>query len=218
MTTNRGVLTVFVVAVVLSVMFASTVYSAPAEALNIACIDLDKVFDGYDKKAKLEEELRAQARSIEDQLKLRDDNKLLTDEEFKQLVELRSKPSPSAEEKQKIDQLLALSKERDKTFQALQQKTELTDAEKAQLTEFQNRVKAVRTALQEELAKKDEELRRKQVDLSKQVYADIENVVAAIAKEKGLTLVLNKTVNNIPFVVYAKIDITEEALNKLNKK
>lgn len=213
----RGILTVSIIGLALSVLISNAVLAAPADALNIASIDLDKVFDGYQKKTKLEEELRDQAKLIEQQLKLRDDNKLLTDDEFKQLAELQAKTSPSVTDKQNIDKLLALSKERDQAFQTLQQKTDLTDAEKTQLAEYQNRIKAVRAALQEELSKKDEELRKRQVELSKQIYTDIENVVATIAKEKGLTLVLNKTANNIPFVIFAKVDITDETLKRLNK-
>lgn len=213
----RGILTVSIIGLALGMLISNVALAAPADTLNIASIDLDKVFDGYQKKTKLEEDLRSQARLIEQQLKLRDDNKLLTDDEFKQLAELQAKASPSAADKQNIERLLALSKERDQAFQTLQQKTELTDTEKAQLAEFQNRIKAVRAALQEELSKKDEELRNRQVELSKQIYTDIENVVAAIAKEKGLTLVLNKAANNIPFVIFAKVDITEETLKRLNK-
>jgi len=214
----RGILAVIIFGLFLSALASSLALAADAKPMTFGSVDVQKAFDGSVKKAQLQQELENQIAQVKQWLELRNSNKLFTTEEFQQLVDLKTKPKPEDADKKKAEELLTLSKQRDEAFQALQQKTSLTDAEKAQLKEFQDRAKKVQTSMEEELKKRDVELENKGRELSKQVMQDVEAAVAAVAKGKGLAIVFAKSIGDYTFVVYSSVDITNEVLERLNKK
>lgn len=210
-----ALLSAFVFAVSAGAIFAA---DPKAGTVLFATVDIEKAFDGSTKKAQLEQELQTYYRNIEQWFQLRNANKLLTAEEFAQLVELKNKPKQEEADKKKIDELLALSKQRDQELEALRQKQGATDAEKARLNELQEQMKKSETQMQEEEKKQQAELTKKRVELSKQVMTDVDAAVAAVAKEKGLTIVFNKSAGEPGLVVYSSLDITDEVLKRLQKK
>ncbi|HUV03762.1 MAG TPA: OmpH family outer membrane protein [Armatimonadota bacterium] len=213
-----GIIGGVIFALLLAVLASSLALAADAKPMAFGSVDVEKAFNGCEKKVQLQQELEVQVAQVQKWLELRSSNKLLTPEEFKQLVDLRAKPNPEQADTKKMEELLALSKQRDEAFQALQQKSVLTDAERTQLNEIQDRVKKVEASMQEELKKKDGELTGKRIELSKQVMQDVEAAVAAVAKEKGLAMVFAKSIGDYTLVIYSNVDITDDVLKKLNKK
>ncbi|HET6455269.1 MAG TPA: OmpH family outer membrane protein [Armatimonadota bacterium] len=217
MTRSRGISAVLV-SVVLLAIIAGPVFSADTKqqvGLIFGTADADSLFKDYTKRQQLYSDLDALKARLEGELELRNANRLLTDDEFKQLVDLQAKAQKTDAEQKKIDELLGTSKQRDQDLQALQQKSNATDAEKTQRAELENRLKAVQTALQDNKTKFEEELNKQLIEANQQVTQDIEAAVTAVAKEKGLTVVFNKS---LQFILYSSVDITPDVLKKLNKK
>lgn len=175
-------------------------------------VDVERAFNESQMKADLEKSLEAEVKQVTQWLQLRSANKLLTDDEFKQLFDLTVKPNASEEEKKKIEELQALSKQREATLQTLEHQTSVTDDEQKQLNDLRERAKSSQAAIDEELRTKDEQLGQKRVDLSKKVMQEVEAAVAAVAKEKKLTLVFSKQ-----YVIYSGTDITEDVIKRLKK-
>ena len=216
---SRGILTVLASAVLLAIIGASPVFAADAKAgLVFGTADADSLFKDYTKRQQLYSELDAMKAKLEGQLEMRNANRLLTDDEFKQLADLQAKPQKTDAEQKKIDELLGISKQRDQDVQGLQQKSDATDAEKAQRTELENRLKAVQKSLQDDKTKFEDELNKKLIETNQQVTLDIEAAVTAVAKDKGLSVVFNKSFGAAEFVLYSAVDITPDVLKKLNKK
>lgn len=214
-----GALAVLVSVFVLAIV-AGPAVAADAKAsagLVFGTADADSLFKDYKKRQQLYSELDALKVKLEGQLELRNANRLLTEDEVKQLADLQAKPTKTDAETKKIDELLAASKQRDQDLQTLQQKADATDAEKAQRAELENRLKAVQKSLQDDKAKFEEELNKRLIETNKQVTTDIEAAVSAVAKEKGLTVVFNKSFGAAEFVLYSSVDITADVLKKLNK-
>jgi len=214
----RGILAVIIFGLFLSALASSLALAADAKPMTFGSVDVEKAFNGYEKKAQLEQQLAGEVAQAEQWFQLRNSHKLLTPEEFKELTDLKAKAGPAETDKKRIEDILALSKQRDEAFQALQQKSNLTDAEKTQLASLQVQVKQCDSSIAEEQGKRVEELGKKRVELSKQVMQEVEAAVAAVAKEKGLAMVFAKSVGEYTFVVYSNVDITDEVLKRLNKK
>jgi len=215
----RGVLAALVLALILGVSAGSALAAdAKAAGPQFGTVDVERAFNEYEKKKQLDEQLMTSAEQARQKLELRSTNRLLTADEFKQLADLRTKPKQDDADKKKIDEILALSKQREQELQTLQQKQDSTDAEKARLKELQDQLNGSDASLKEDTSKYQTELRTQQVDLSRQVMQEVEVAVAAIAKDKGLSLVFNKSAGEPGLVIYSSMDITDEVLKRLNKK
>lgn len=205
----RGILAI----AMLGVLAAALGGGAACAQSTFGTVDVEKAFNESPLKLELEQNLEAEVKQVTQWLQLRSANKLLTDEEFKQLFDLSTKADATEADKSKVQELQALSKQREGTLQTLEHQTSVTDDEQKQLNELRERAKSSQTAIEAELKTKDEELGNKRVDLSKQVMEEVEAAVAAVAKEKKLTLVFSKQ-----YVIYSGADITDDVLKRLNKK
>jgi Skp family chaperone for outer membrane proteins len=181
-------------------------------------VDVEQAFNGYGKKKQLEQELVTYYDQAKAKLELRQGNKLLADAEFTELADLKIKPKPVEADTKRIEELTNLSKQREQEFQALQQKVSPSDAEKARLNELQAQIKKAEAALKDDETKYQDDLNKKRVELSQQVMLEVNTVVAAVAKEKGLAIVFNKSASEPSMIIYSNLDITEDVLKKLNKK
>lgn len=199
---------------------AAPAFSADAKNASpvFASVDLIKVLDGYDKRKAKVQELMGLQTSMQMKLDLRDNNKLLSDEEFKQLADLKSVANPTADDQKKMNDIIAADRQREQEFQALQQKQTLNDTEKAQLREYSARMDRVASSLNSDKEKYDAELRKKGADLDRQTSEELDVAIASVAKEKGVGMVFSKTVGQVPFILYSNVDISDDVLKKLNKK
>lgn len=201
-----------------TVLFSNHVFAAPEPKFQFAVVDVERAFDQYDKKIQLEKELSDEFNRIKEWFELRAVHKLLTEAEFQEFVNLKTKPSPSDSEKQRIEELANISKQRQQELSSLQQKQNPTDQEATRLKELQEAIKKTDDSVKDEERKRETEIAQKRVQLSKQVMDDVEAAVSAVAKEKGLLLVFNKAAGEPGVVVYCNLDITDDVLKRLNKK
>lgn len=218
MSKSRSILATLVIGTFLAVLVGSSAFAAEAKpATPFGTIDIERAFNDFDKKKQLEQELMDYLSQLQEEVELRATNKLLTPEEFAELANLTAKPRPEAAEKERIDKLLAISKEREQELRTLQQKPNATDAEKARLKELQDQMNKTDASMKEDEQKYNLELAKRQVDLSRQVMQEVEAAVAVVAKEKGLSIVFNKSAGDGGLIIYSSVDITDQVLAKLNK-
>ena len=219
MISHRKVLVCAVLSILLSGLAVGLAAAAPdaSKSAQFATVDLERAFDSYNKKETLEKELATEFGQVKAWFDLRADNKLLSDEDFNQLVALKGKAQPTDEEKKKTDDITNRSKQLEQEFTSLQQKSGPTPEESARLKDLQAQINRIDATLKEESKKKDEELGRKRVELSRQVMKDVEAVVSTVAQSKGLAMVFNKPTAEPGLVVYSSLDITDEVIKKLNK-
>ena len=217
---SRGILAALIVSLILGILSGNAAFPADAKLATsaIGSADANTLFTEYDKRKQSYQELETLQAKLEAQLELRNGNRLLTDEEFKTLLDLEAKPQKQDADKQKIEELRALSKQRDQELQALQQKQDATEEEKAKRRELENRLKSVNEALQQDKGKFEKELNTKFLEVNQEVTKDIEAAVAAVAKDEGLAIIFNKSFGAAEFVLYSSVDITDDVLKKLNKK
>lgn len=220
MRNSRGIIAILISGLFLGTLACgSAAPAADAKAGQLlGTVDVEQAFNGYEKKKQLEGELMTSYEQMRQRLELRNSNKLLTAAECGQLAELKLKAKPTDADAKKIEELTNLSKQREQEFQSLQQKAAPTDAEKTRLTQLQDQIKSTDAALKDDEVKYQEELNKKRVDLSVQIMQDVNTAVAAVAKEKGLSLVFNKSAGEPGLVIYSNLDITDDVLKKLNKK
>lgn len=215
------IIAVLVSALVLGILATGTAAPA-ADAKSVAQVfgtcDVEQAFNSYEKKKVLEAELQTYYDQAKAKLELRQANKLLTDAEFTQLADLKSKAKPLDADTKKIEEITNTSKQREQEFQGLQQKTSPTDPEKTRLLELQDQIKKADQAIKDDETKYQADLNKKRVELSQQVMLDVNTAIGAVAKEKGLAIVFNKSVAEPSLIIYSNLDITEEVLKKLNKK
>lgn len=215
----RGLLAVLIPGIVLGALACGSVFAADAKTTGqvFATVDFAKAFDGYEKKQRLAQEFDSQVLQANKRLELRNANKLLTTDEFNQYAEISAKPNPTDAEKKKIDEFASLSKQREQEFQSLQQKPGPTDADKARLAQLQDTIKKADAQIKEDTDKFKTDLGKQQDDLSQKLIQEVNTAVAAVAKEKGITMVFNKA-GEPGLVVFSQLDITDDVLKKLNKK
>jgi Skp family chaperone for outer membrane proteins len=204
---------------VLAAAFGSAFAAAVPQAAPVfGSVNLDKVLSSYDKKQTYDQQLQAYQAQLEQRLELRGTNKLLTTEEFNQLADLIAKANPADTDKNKIEELQNLAKQRDQEYQSLQQKPNATDAEKAQLKDLQAKIDKAAAEFDDSKAKSESDLSKKYNELSEQLTKEVEAAVAAVAKEKNLAMVFSKSLGRTELVVYSSNDITDDVIKKLNKK
>lgn len=216
----RGVFAVIITGLILGVLAAGAGIAADAKSTVpvFAIVDFGKAFDGYEKKKTLEGDLKLAAQQAQMKLDLRIANKLLTTEEYAQLVELKLKAKPTDVELKKIDEILNLSKQREQELLSLQQKNPPNDADKLRLAQLGDQIKKSEQEHKDVGTKYDADLTKQSMDLSAQLIQDLNVAVAAIAKEKGITVVFNKSSTDAVIVVYCSLDITDDVLKRINKK
>lgn len=214
---KAGVISAAAVLAVFLLSGISMAADAKSSGILFGSVDMEAAFNASQKKKDNEAKFQAMVAQMQQKIDLHQKNRLLSADEFQQLVDLSIKPNPTPEEKARADELLNLSKARDQELQALQQKKDATDADKARLKALQDQLALSDSAIRDEANKYANDIEKARDDLSNEVKVDINNAVAAIAKEKGLSVVFNKTSGDIILVVYTSIDITDDVIKRMAK-
>jgi Skp family chaperone for outer membrane proteins len=198
-----------VVCIAVSMTFAWAADNAP----KIGVIDIQKVLRDAPRMKQYMEEYENLRQQLGRILDIRSQNLMLDEDQVKELIELKTKPSPTEKDKARIAELEKIERERDAEFKQLQSATNLTDAQKArlkELQELQDKSKATGKALEDDY---NSRLQTKLQELDQQADADIQDAVKKVAEAKGLSLVLVKDA-----VRFGGVDITDDVIGKLERK
>lgn len=216
----RKTLVITAVTVLAAFVLNGSVFAADAKASAavFGCVDMEAVFNASQRKKDNEVKFQAFVGQMQQKVDLRQKNKLLTVDEFTQLADLSTKANATDAEKARIAELLNLAKTRDQEFQALEQKKDATDPDKARLAVLHDQVAVSDQALKDDATKYADDIAQMRDSLSQEVKVEINKAVESIAKDKGLSVVFNKTAGDVILVVYTSVDITSDVIQKMAKK
>lgn len=200
-------------AVVIAVVCAACAPAAAQGATQpaVGVVDVQKAFNEYKVTTASNEEINRMVESFRRELDIRASHRLLTEEEIKQLVQLRSKSPLTDADRSRIDELERISKQRDEELNALSNKSDLTEQERARLKELRdlaNRNDANGRTLAEDYS---QQVEQRKSQLSDKITADLREAIAKVAQSKGLATVVDKIA-----VLYGGVDITEDVIKTLN--
>jgi Skp family chaperone for outer membrane proteins len=220
MSALRAIALLGLIVIVISICGVSVVSAAdpPKPAILFGTVDIDKAYIGYEKSATIKTEMKAAYDRAQLRLDLMKANKLLAQSEIEELVTLSTKPKQEAADKTRMDALLNDSKTRDQELQTLEQKQDATDAEKTRRQELLDQRKKSEEGYRKAYEQLQTELNTKEAEFLSAARKDIVDAVSAIAKEKAIHIVFNRSIGVNDFVIYSALDITEDVIKKLNKK
>lgn len=210
----RGIASFVITVVVLSAVAASAIMAAD-NALKVGVVDFARVTRDAPRVKQYREEFDQLAATLEKQLEIRSQNLMLDEAEVKELIELKLKPAEALSEKEKarINELQNKERSLDEEFKQLQATSQPTEQQKArlqELQEIQRKSKTTGEALEKDY---NSRLQAKAVELEEKMTLDIQDAVKKVAEAKGLSLVLSKAA-----VLFGGLDITDEVINKLDRK
>jgi Skp family chaperone for outer membrane proteins len=186
--------------------------AAPPEP-KIGIVDGQKIDDNAPRVKQYKEELDGFTNILKAKLDIRVQNRMLDENEIKELIDLKTKDKPTDADKARVQTLTDLDRTKSDELQKLQEAKEPNDQQKARLKELmdmQAKSKEMWTALSKDY---DGQYQSKAIELQGKIDTEVRAVVAKVAETKGLTLVFDKAV-----VVYGGIDITDDVVARLDRK
>jgi Skp family chaperone for outer membrane proteins len=210
---NRNVLTPLLAVVVCGAALFMTSAAAPkSNQIAMGYVDLRTVFEDApvaQAAKRSAEEMRGQ---LQRELSLMQDTVALSDEEQKELRTLLAKQNPSDKEKARIAELRGKTAKLDDELVQLQQKPAPTDAEKARMQELTQLFSRARNKLQQEMQARQDRLDQEGDKLMAGLQEKILKAVEDVAREQGLTMVVDKQAR-----LFGGEDITKAVVGKLKK-
>ncbi|MGO8669797.1 MAG: OmpH family outer membrane protein [Capsulimonadaceae bacterium] len=185
---------------------------------TFACVDLSRIQAGSNKTADIKAKIRKMGDSYQSRLNTQQSYPMLSADQQQQLGNLLGEDTPTDQDKATITQLEGQSQHDTQELATLQQKTPLTDADSARLTALQSEQKAGTQALQQVQTDYEQTMKTFEDKVIGDFETQIQSSVAAVAKERGLTIVFDiQTAQSDSPVLYCSNDITDDVLKKLNK-
>lgn len=185
--------------------------SAQAGTEQFGSVDMQKVAAAYNKSTTSE----SQMKGLHDQLlqvySTQAANPMLNVDQQTQLGNLLLKANPTDADKAQIQTLESQSQKDSQALAALQQQKTLSDSDRAQLASLTAEQQTGAQALQTVQDDYQQRMQQENDQLVQQISDDIRAAVAAVAKQKGLTLVFSSDA-----VIYSANDITQTVIAKLN--
>ncbi len=213
---TKLVLNLFLVCVVVGL--ASLADGAPAKAQGTAqptvgVVDVQKAFTEYNITKTSNAEITKQAAAFKLDLDTRSINKLMTEAEINELIKLKVKTPATDADKKRIDELEKLSKQRDEELNTLSNKTDPSEQERGRLRELRDLGNKNEASARTAADDYNQQLEKRQKELSDKITSDIQAAIAKVAQQKGLATVVDKIA-----VLYGGIDVTEDVIKVLNGK
>jgi Skp family chaperone for outer membrane proteins len=190
---------------------ASADPAVPATA-QIGSVDLQKIQNGYAKRDDLLKQINDINAQLSDRLKRQSASDMLSADQQSQLGALLAKPQPTDADTAAIAQLENQSSHDTQEMATLQQKADLTDADKLRLNVLMAEHQAGQQALQTTSDSYTDELKEEGDKIQGQFDDKVRAAIAAVAKERGLAVVFDAQL-----ALYTANDITDDVLARLNK-
>jgi Skp family chaperone for outer membrane proteins len=181
-----------------------------AAPLAVGVVDEDKLADGYKKYTDAVDAIDKRAQSLDSQIPARE---FLSDEEGKSFDALIVVPSPTADQSAKLQALIKSGMDKRAGFMSLVGKATRSEAETTQMKGLQDQMTKNGPALRSVSDNLLAAIRQQQDDTDKQYTDRANSVVAQVANDKKLVLIVRKKA-----LVWSAdaIDITDEVLKRLN--
>ena len=200
-----------------AVMAVSIMLTLPLMAadtpVTVGFVDVQNIFQSYDKTSKAKADLEALGKQLDEQMKTLESYKLLSDKDRQDLQALLAKENPTDKDKEQIKAIEDKERALDTEFKDLQSKKEPTEQDKARLKELQDISTKSDEALNQMSATFQTRFSERQAALTEDIRKDIVSAVESVAKQKNLSVVVDKIA-----VITGGVDITQLVLDKLNGK
>lgn len=197
--------------------------TAASNELRIGIVDLQRVASDAPLMKQYSAELDAFSKSLDAQMRLRDQYVMLGEDEIKELIDLKAKPSPTAADEARIKALIDTERSRDAELKKLQQTKDLSAQDKARLKELQDSQRKSKEVRDTAAKDYDSQMQNKTQDVWSQAESEIQTAVAKIAEAKHLPFVVAKGITMADgavakSVLYGGVDITDDVIGKLARK
>ncbi|MEN6372788.1 MAG: OmpH family outer membrane protein [Armatimonadota bacterium] len=202
-----------IAAVLAMVALSFTPAKAADTSASLGYVDAATVFEKYTKTEKAKADLEAFAKQLDLQLKTLDANKMLDDNDSKELLALVIKQNPTESEKARIKELQDKEKTLDAELKSLQAKTEPTDQEKARQKELMDMASKSEDNCKKMSQSAETDFTAKRDSVFTDLRNDIMKVIEEVAKQKKIDVVIDKVA-----VYYGGVDLTQPVIDKLNGK
>ncbi|MFQ3549273.1 MAG: OmpH family outer membrane protein [Armatimonadota bacterium] len=190
---------------VFSTLFTSCVFSQ-----TIGVVDEDLIYSEAPKIKQYMSELDKMKEEFKTKLDIRSQTLMLNETEINEIIDLKMKAQPTAQEKARIAELEAEGKKRDEELRTLIEIKDPNDQQRARLKELQDIQTKAKNTGQAVAEDYDKQWQAKVKELDQKALADIDAAVKEVAQAKGLSVVLAKAA-----VYYGGVDITQDVIQKL---
>jgi len=192
---------------------------AVATLLTLACaqsigvVDYERIVNEAQLTQESLRELQTLQQRYQQAFQSLQENLILTDEERQEFANLLMQPNLNDQQKQRLEALKTTARQRADELQALRQKANPTETEKAALERFTQMEARSREALQLLGQQWSQEFNQQAETRRSQVQKRIREVIAQVAKEKKIQVVFSAEA-----VFYCENDLTDEVIKRLNTK
>jgi Skp family chaperone for outer membrane proteins len=211
MVISRGMVWTIVITAALSL--AASACLAADSGIAVGTVDVTKVYSEAPRVKQLRETLDKHTLDLSQKLEVRGQNLMLTEEQIKDLIELKMKVNPTEADKAKIKQYTDLERANDDELKKLQATTPPDEKQKARLTELTDLQKKAKTTGEQMEKDYNTQLQNEARDLEAKAASEIEQVIKKIAEEKKFAFVFARDA-----VFYGGTDITSQVIDKLERK
>lgn len=188
-------------------------WAADNNSIKIGVVDVQKVYKEAPRVKQYTEELDMFRQQLSNKLDIRSQNLMLTEDEIKELVDLKVKDNPTDKDKARIDELLNSERAKDNEFKTLQGTQNLNDQQKARLKELQD-IQQKSKDTGNALAKDYEgQFQSKMSEMDDKARADLQDAIKKVADAKGMNLMVDKAV-----ILIGGTDVTDDVIAKLDRK
>lgn len=188
-------------------IIALTILAMAAFAESVAVIDMD-VISKSEYITNAMKSLESQAIAIQKELQIRQENRFLGENEINELLNLVNANG----DKDKIKAFQDTHQKRYDELQLLNQTKELTDEQKARMTELNNLVKKSGENFENRQKVLTESLHEADAKNSEIIMNALKAACEKVAKSKKIDIVIDKI-----DVYYGGVDITKDVINALPK-
>ena len=194
-------------------VLAGTAAQAADKDVKIGVVDVQKIYKDAPRVKQYMEDLDKFRDGLKQKLETRQQNMMLSEDEIKELIDLKLKQTATQPEKDRITALEKTERDRDAELKTLQEGKDLNDQQKArlkELQEMQQKSKDTGAAIAKDY---DGQFQTKVQETESIITGELQDAIKKVAEGKGYTLVLDKVV-----VLSGGTDITDDVIGKLDRK
>ena len=204
-------------------MVGTAAWAATKDEPKIGVVDVQRVIKDAPRMKQYSEELEAFKQTLSTKMFLRARNEMLDENEIKELLDLKTKASPTSADNARVKALTDTERSRDDELKKLQETNKLDDAQKARMKELQELQRKSKEV--GEAATKDsfDQLESKSADVWAKAESEMQVAVSKVAEARKLPLVLAKRIvlsegETVSAVLFGGIDVTDDVIAKLDRK
>jgi Skp family chaperone for outer membrane proteins len=184
-----------------------------ADGIAVGIVDVTKVYAEAPRIKQLRETLDKHTQDLSQRLEIRGQNLMLTEEQVRQLIDLKTKTNPTEADKAQIKQLTDQEKALDEELKNLQGTAQLDDRQKARLAELTDLQKKSKSTGEQMEKDYNSQLQNEARELEAKAANEIDQVIKKVAGEKKLSFVFAKDA-----VFFGGTDITTQVIDGLERK